>query len=257
MSEPSPTAAQKRPGGRRVLFVDPPSVVQEQMIHFLVTAQYEAAIVRDPRYIQPVLRKFSRSIVYFNIDTRLPPNALEQIVRGVINTQSQHGAEVGILSYNENKDLAEHYLMEVGTTAGYITLYLGFEKSARILIKALEAAEARGDRKFVRVKAPTGKASMNINTGSSRVEGQILDISEAGAACLLGDDFSVGTYFDDIQLRLWGGLARTSGTIRGTRATPHGTVSVVMFDPFTESGIRGKLYAFLKRVMQYEIDALM
>jgi hypothetical protein len=257
VSDAVETGPQQRPGGRRVLFVDPPSVIEEQMIHFLVAAQYETAVVPDPRKIQPVLRKFPRSVVYFNIDTRLPPSALEQIVRGVKNTEAQHGAEIGILSYNNNQELAEKYLMELGITAGYITLHIGFEKSARIIIRALEAAQARGERKFVRVKVPTGKASLNINTGSSTVEGQILDISEAGAACILKTDYGVGTHFNDIQLRLWGNLARTSGTIRGERTSPQGKVSVIMFDQFSDSAARGKLYRFLRRVMQHEVEMLM
>ena len=58
------------------------------MIHFLVTAQYEAAIVKDHRRINAVLRAFPESVVYFNIDSRLPPAVLEQIVRAVINGRS-------------------------------------------------------------------------------------------------------------------------------------------------------------------------
>lgn len=245
-----------RPGGRRVVFVDPPSVIQDQMIHFLVAAQYETGIVSDPRRVFPALRKFPRSIVYFNIDSRFPAQALEQVIRGVIDTKEEHGADVGILSYNENKEAAQKYLMEYGATSGYITLHLGFEKSARIIIKALEAAEARGERKFVRVKVPTGKASLNINVGHDPVKGTILDISEAGAACILHSDYGIGTYFQDIQLQLWGSLTRVAGTIRGTRDSPHGRVSVIMFDPITDSACRGKLYTFLKRVMQHEIDSL-
>jgi len=243
-----------RPGGRRVLFVDPPSVIQEQMIHFLVTAQYEAGVVKDIRTIPKVLNAFPQSVVYFNLDSRLPPETLEQIVQDVINTKNQHGAEVGILSYNENRELAQHYLMEIGTTGGYLTLHIGFAKSARIIMRALDAVEARGDRKFVRVKAPPDKATLNINLGERSVVGQIVDISEAGTACLLKEEYSVGTYFNDIQLRLWGSVTQTSGTLRGTRSTSRGTVSVIMFDPITDSKAREKLYGFIKRVMQNEID---
>lgn len=246
-----------RPSGRRVLFVDPPSVIQEHMIHFLVTAQYEAGVVRDHRAVHAVLRKYPNSIVYFNLDTRMPPGALEQIIRAVIAGSSHHGADVGILSYNENKELARHYLMDVGVTLGYITLGLGFEKSARIIIKALEASEARGDRRYVRVKAPTNKALLNLKSDSGTVNGRILDISEAGMACTLSAEYSKGTYLENIQLQLWGNLATVNGTIEGTRETPTGRIYVVMFDPISESKTRGKIYSFLKRVMQHEIDAVM
>lgn len=256
MSDSETQQPNRRPGGRRVLFVDPPSVIQDQMIHFLVAAQYEAGIVGDPRRVIPVLRKYPRSIVYFNVDSRFPAQALEQVVRGVIDTQESHGAEVGILSYNENREAAQKYLMEYGASGGYITLHLGFEKSARVIVRALEAAEARGERKFVRVKAPVGKASLNINTGQDPVHGEILDLSEAGIACRLRGDYGVGTYFQDIQLRLWGSLAKVSGTIRGNRESPHGRVSVIMLDPISDSTSRGKIYGFIKRVMQHEIDSI-
>ncbi len=242
--------------GRRVLFVDPPSVVREQMIQFLVTAQHEAAIVKDPRRILPVLRKFPRSVVYFNINSKLPAGALEQIVRGVLNTKDDHGANIGVLSYDENPDLARHYLMDLGVTCGYVTLSIGFEKSARIVIKALEAVEARGKRQFVRVKAPRGKASLNVALDAGQVSGEIVDISIAGVAAILDGDYTVGTHFESVQLKLWGTLLTVTATLKGARSAPTGTISVLMFEEIEDSTRRGKIYAFIKRVMQHEVDEI-
>lgn len=251
---PEPVGGRRRPGGRRVLFVNPPSVIQEQMIQFLVTAQYEAAVIRDHRRVNPVVNAFPGSVVYFNIDTRLPAVELEQLITAVIAGSSRHGAEVGILSYNPNPDLARHYLMELGVTCGYVILELGFQKSARIVIKALEAAQARGERRFVRVKVPTGKGSFHIDVGGSAYTGDILDISEAGMACMLHGEFSPGTEFADIQLRLWGSILSVSGAVRGTRSSPVGTVYVIMFHEISDSRTRAKLYQFLSHVMQHEVD---
>lgn len=242
--------------GRRVLFVDPPSVVHEQMIQFLVTAQHEAAIVRDPRQILPVLRKFPRSVVYFNMDSHLPSGALEQIIHGVLNTRDDHGADVGILSYNENQELARHYLMDLGITGGYVILSLGFEKSARIVLRAVEAAEAQGKRRFVRVKPPKGKASLNVVVGSDQIHGEIIDISVVGLAAYLPQDFPVGTEFDSVQLKLWGTLLTVSSRVAGIRKTPLGTIAVLMFAEIEDGNRRGKLHAFLKRVMQHEVDSV-
>lgn len=255
--EPPRIPAGGRPGGRRVLFVNPPSVVQEQMIHFLVTAQYEAAIIKDHRRINAVLNAFPNSVVYFNIDSRLPPGALEQIVRAVINGKPQHGAEVGILSYNPNPEMAERYLMELGATCGYVILELGFQKSARIVIKALEAAEARGERRFVRVRVPAGKGSLQFSLGTGSYTGAILDISEAGMAASVAVEMSPGTILPDIQLRLWGSIVSIGGTVRGSRQSPAGLVYVIMFDEISDSRARQKIYQFLRRVMQYEVDQLL
>lgn len=229
------------------------------MVHFLVTAQYEAAIVRDHRVIQAVLARFPNSVVYFNADSRIPPGALEQIVKAVISGHASHGADVGLVSYNENREMAQHYLMDIGVTCGYVMLNIGFEKSARIIIKALEAAEARGDRRFVRVRVPEnrGKLNINLNSGEQKLTGAVLDISEAGMACSLSEAYPPGTIFPDIQLQLWGTLCRVSGKIAGRRETPDGVVNVVMFDQITESSVRSKIYAFLKKVMQHEVDSVL
>lgn len=240
--------------GRRVLFVDPPSVIQEQMIQFLVTAQHEAAIVKDPRKIMQVIRRFPGSIVYFNIDSRLPPGALEQIVRGVIHTRDDHGADVGILSYNENAELARRYLMDLGVSCGYVVLSLGFEKSARIVLKALEAVEAQGKRKYVRVRPPQGKAALNIAYSGGYVDGRIVDISAVGIAAALDTDVPVGTELENVQLKLWGTLLTVSARVAGTRAAPEGTITVLLYDEITDGARRGKIYGFLKRVMQHEVD---
>jgi len=228
------------------------------MVHFLVAAQFEAAIVKDHRVINTVLAKFPNSIVFFNADSRLPKGALEQIVRAVVDGKEQHGADVGMLSYNEDRELSQLYLMEIGITCGFVTLNIGFEKSARIIIRALQAAEATGDRRFVRVRVPPGKAGLNINiSGNERsVSGKVLDMSEAGTACVLDTTYPPGTVFPDIQLQLWGTLCKVSGRIAGKRDTPEGTVSVIMFEPIGEAAVRSKIYAFLKRVMQHEVDSV-
>ncbi len=240
--------------GRKVFFVDPPSVVEDQMIHFLVTAQYEVAVVKNPRSITRVLTRFPCSIVYFNLDSRFPAEELEHVVRSIVGANKQLNTDVGVLSYNENPDSARLYLMEIGATCGYVTLSLGFKQSARIIVRALEAAEARGKRRFVRVKPPSGRASLNVGLDGSYVAGRIIDLSIAGAACTLEREFTAGSMLDDIQLQLWGTLARVSGKIAGVRGSGPTATSVIVFDEIQHSSMREKIYGFLTRVMQHEVD---
>ena len=240
--------------GRKVFFVDPPSVVEDQMIHFLVTAQYEVAIVKNPRSVQRVLTRFPCSIVYFNLDSRFPPGELEKVVRAVVGAKEQLRTDVGVVSYNENPEAARLYLMEIGATCGYVTLSLGFKQSARIIVRALEAAEARGKRRFVRVKPPPGRASLNVGLDGSYMAGRIIDLSIAGVACSLEREFTAGSVLEDIQLQLWGTLAKVSGKIAGVRGTGPTATYVITFDEIQHSGMREKIYGFLTRVMQHEAD---
>lgn len=245
----------QRSPGRKVLFIDPPSVIEDQMIQFLITAQYEAAVVKDVEKIRPLLRKYPDSILYFNLDSRTGKSTQESIMTELLSAQEQHNYVVGILSYDKNEELAEKYLMEMGATGGYITLDLGFKKSAQILMRVLDAAEAKGSRKFVRVTVPNGKGELNIETGTDKYQGDIIDISIAGMACSFNGSFSKGSYLKSIQLRLWGQLVTLSGTVAGSRETSSGPVWVVMFDQNLDPETRSKINSFLKRVMQYEVES--
>ncbi len=244
-------------GGRRVFFLYPPSVIEDSMIQFLITAQYEAAIIKDHRSLMPVIKKFPNSIIFCNLDAKMDENELEKLIRHVVETREQHGCEIGVLSYNQDPQLAEKYLIDIGVTAGYVTLKIGFEQSARIIIKTLEAAEARGRRQFVRVKVPTGKGSMGFNLGRQRIDGELLDVSVAGVACRLPENFETGTPIEDIQLRLWGTIASVSGKIAGFRGSKGSYTYVIMFDEPVSSLVRGRVYTFIRKVLQSQVDMLL
>lgn len=73
---------------------------------------------------------------------------------------------VGILSYNNDPDLARHYLIDLSVPCGFIRLKLGLKESARILLTVLEANEARGQQKQVRTAVPpNAKVSFNVRSG--------------------------------------------------------------------------------------------
>lgn len=244
-------------GGRRVFFLYPPSVVEDSMIQFLITAQYEAAVIKDHRSLMPVITKFPNSIIYCNLDAKMDEKELEKLIRHVVETKEQHGCEIGVLSYNKDPELAEKYLIDIGVSAGYVTLKIGFEQSARIIIKTLEAAEARGRRSFVRVKVPTAKGSLSFNLGRRRIEGELLDVSVAGVACRLPENFENGTPLEDIQLRLWGTIASVSGRVAGFRESKGSFTYVIMFDEPVSSLVRGRIYGFIRKVLQTQVDLLL
>ena len=243
-----------RSTGRKVLFIDPPSVIEDQMIQFLITAQYEAAVVKDVAQIQPLLQKYPDAVIYFNLDSRTGKEVQEKIMTNILSSKKQNNYVVGILSYDKNEEVAQKYLMEMGASGGYITLDLGFKKSAQILVRALDAAEAKGDRQYVRVKVPNGKGALNIETETEKYSGEIIDISIVGMACTINTTFSKGTYLQNIQMRLWGQLINISGTVAGNRDSSGTQISVIMFDPDLDPKTRSKINMFLKRVMQFEVE---
>lgn len=243
--------------GRRVLFLYPPSVVEEELIEILIAAQFEAGIIRDHRLLGRVLGTFPQSVLFANPESHIPGTSCEMLVRKVLATQSHHGADVGIITYNNNPDLARLYLMDIGVRAGYITLKMGLNESARVLIRTLEAIEARGRRKYVRVRVPDGRAKINALIDGQTISGLVQDISVAGLGCVLKADLQAGTELDDCSLNLWGRILTVRGRVIGRRdgedASPY---YAVLFSSPIGGEDRKRFNAFARRMLQMELDAI-
>lgn len=244
---------ENRAYAKRVLFLYPHSVIQDQLITLLIQSEYEVATVNDYQKASTLLYRYPSSILFVNIEAELNEEEWEQFIRGVINTRDKHDARVGILTYNPSNELAQKYLMDVGIQCGFIGLKLGLAESAKIVLKTLEANEARGGRRYVRVKCPAGKASLNINHKKTVINGSILDISSAGLACTLDGSVEPGEVLEDVQLSLWGARLKLQVRVAGVRVEDGQKLFVFMFDKMERENV-GKIYGFIKKAIQAEID---
>jgi hypothetical protein len=249
-------APQEHRLAKKVFFVYPHSVVEEQMIEIMIQSEFEAAIVHDHQRVLSLINKFPSSIVFINIEHKaLNEQEWEQFILSIMNSKKRHNATVGILVYNQNPEQAQKYLMDLGVEAGYVTLKLGFTESAKIIIKTLIANEARGGRRYIRIKCPPGKGKASIRLGGRDILGQVIDTSSAGFAAIFDNKFPLKTEFEDIQLMLWGAIINVNGIIMGHREQEDGSfVHVIMFSKVLESATKKKLYKFIQKALQSEVN---
>ncbi len=244
--------------GKKIFFLYPHSVIQEQLVHALIQQEFELYLLKDHRRAVRILQKFPDSILFINIDEGLEESEWEDYVRNLMNSPETKEVRIGILSYNEERDLAEKYLMELAVPCGFIGLKLGLVESTQIIFKTLAANEARGRRKHVRAtcKDPN-QASFNVKMANKVYDGSIVDISAVGMACTFKADFQpkIGTRFDDIQLRLKGKLCMIAGRVAGFHHEQKNRY-VLMFDPGMTNESKGKIYNFIHRTLQDDMDQI-
>jgi hypothetical protein len=239
---------------KKVLFLYPHSVVQGQMIDLLIQSEFEVATINDHQKAMQLINRFKGSILLVNIEDHLKDDEWEYFIRNVVQGQGHHQTLVGIMVYNSDSALAERYLIDIGVPCGFVQLKLGLMDSTRILIKALMANEAKGDRKYVRVSCPPRKAKMNIKTPGEQINGELLDISSAGFACIMEKQLENGSEFDDMQLSLIGSIMHASGKIMGHRTQEDGKdITVILFNDISRE-TKGKIYQFIRKTLQAEID---
>ena len=243
--------------GKRVFLLNPPSVVASELIEALLAAEYEVYLLKDPDRAKRVFTRFGDSIVWVGIDSVLDEQAWQRYVESLLSQKAYGDLRVGVLSYNADASLAERYLMQIGVQCGFVALKLGVDESTRIMLRALDANEARGRRRYVRARtADDDRSSFNVTIAGQRVTGRILDISSVGMAVRLRDgiELPAKSLLRDIQLKLRATLVRVDGVVIGSRSDDP-AIRVILFQfAKGEDRARHKIRQYIHQTLQEAIE---
>jgi hypothetical protein len=243
--------------GKKVFFLYPPSVIQNEMVLEIVKNEYSVYLLHDHAKLFRLMSRYPDSILFINLDEGLKEPEWETLIRELNSSPETQSVRVGILTYNNNPDLAQKYLMDLSVSCGFIKLSLGLKQSTEILLKALEANEARGRRRFLRVQCLENSATFNFRLKDKQLSGQIVDISSVGMSCFFDTSIvvPVRTRIDDIQLKLRGVLAKVSAVVFGTRPLESGrTLFVLLFDLGQAPDSKQKIRVFIQQSLQSSLE---
>jgi hypothetical protein len=244
--------------GRKVFFLYPHSVIKEEMIEDIIAEEYEAYILKDHKRAARLMKAFPGSILFINIDETLKEPEWERYVLSMMESGEYEDPRIGIFTYNEDQELARKYLIEHTLPCGFIRLKLGYDETRKILLDVLKANEAKGRRKFVRSlcdKDP--QATINVSKDGSVIQGKLLDISSAGAACAFEQEnlFPKNSYLKSVQLQLRGVRVMVNSIVMGTRNDDK-RVHVLLFDPKSLDGEqKGKIFRYIRGNLQRFIES--
>jgi hypothetical protein len=245
--------------GRKVFLLYPHSVIHEEMMDNLIMNGFEAYTLWEHKRAIKILEEFPDSIMFINIDEGMPENEWEAYIKGIQENPKTKKTRMGILSYNQDKKLMEKYLMKLALPCGYIQLKLGIQESTKIILNALQANEAKGRRKFIRVFCPEDvNTVINFRIEEKIYQGKILDISSAGVAAKFQrfPSFPANTLLRDVQLKLRGSLIMTEVVLMGKRSD-NINVWIFVFKP-SSMNHDGKMviHHFIKQNLQKYIEQI-
>ncbi len=242
--------------GKKVFFIYPQSVIQDELISCLLKNEYEVYFLTDHIKATRIFRRFSNSICFINIDKGLKEDEWAEYITTLRSDSEISGLQIGILSYNNDPGLMKKYLMDIGVEAGFVQLKLGIKQSTDIILKVLEVNEAKGRRKFVRVNCENdSRVVLNFSHKDSSYEGQIIDLSSVGVACKFPDTIPIEnkTIIHKIQLNLKGSLVQVDGLILSRRYDSD-KILVIVFNPRPKELELEKIHKFLHKTLQKQFD---
>ncbi|GHV38373.1 hypothetical protein AGMMS49546_08660 [Spirochaetia bacterium] len=244
--------------GKKVFFLYPNSVIQDELLSVLIMAGYEIYTMRDHTRAYQVLAHFNDSIMFINIDRGLEEPQWEVYIKEILNNPKTKNCRLGILSYNSDHKLMEKYLMDIGVQCGYVQLKLGLKPSTQILLNVLEAVEARGRRRCIRANCEDEiNSTVNIKKEDRLLNGKLVHISVAGISVRFDKavSFKDNERLTDFQLRLWGMPITVQATVRGT-CQGQANVWIFLFEPGMRDEDKETIYYFVRYCLNRYMEHL-
>ena len=248
----------KNAQGKKIFLLRPHSVIRDEMLDLLIMAGFETYTVLDEKKAQKLLTKFPDSIMFVNIDEGLKENEWEKYILGIQMDPRTKESRLGIMSYNQDKQLMQKYLMKMSVPCGYIQLKLGLQESTKIILSALEANEARGRRKCIRATCEDDlSATVNIKLDSKVIRGKILDISSSGIAARFERSLELpkNSLIRNVQLKLRSGFVMTDMLLMGQRHDDS-LAYILLFGSVLSPESTLAIHHYIKQCLQKHINEL-
>lgn len=245
--------------GKKVFFLNPASVMEE-VFPALANAEFEVYRVTHHQRLERYLSRHPSCLLFVNIDEGDDDAQWRAWIKQVKAAPGGTETAVGILSMLGDDERRNAYLMDLNA-ACFITLSLGMAKTTDILLKTLEANEARGRRRYVRASCPPDSAQYNCDLDGDIIRGQIKDLSSVGMAIAWegAAQLPTGARLPGLQLNLKGVRLIVNGVVMGNRDDPiMGAIHLVMFEPASLSQEkRDKLRGFIRKTLQSAMDGIL
>jgi hypothetical protein len=244
--------------GKKVFFLHPSAFVRNSIIDDLIQQEFEIYLVKDEAKLQNALRKYPDSIVFVCIDEVLSPPQWEKWIRETEDNKVTKDVSIGIISNTLNEDVQKHFREVCRIPCGFITIKS--DKDAKTLVNALNAAVAKGRRKYVRTNTRgDNKTTINLPMKDDYVTGEIRDISVVGLSCAFSQDTSLkkNALFKDMQVKLHSTLIKAEGIVYGSRKEEIETIYVFLFTEKTDPSVRAKIRTFIQKDLQSKMDEVL
>ena len=245
------------PLGRKIFFLHPSALVQNQIITELVQDEYEVYSVKSEVKLVRVLKKYPDSIVMACINEGMKESAWEAWLKGVMSENSLSNIDVGIIVSADDLNLRNKFAASMKLACGYTVLKTDLASVIKQLKGLLNNVNAKGRRKYIRVLIDKeSNTTVNLPMNGTFIHGLIKDLSMVGFACTFADDPQIvkNSLFSDIQIRLQTALLKAEGIVFGSRMDGDEKTYVLLFTKRTSPDVQAKIRKFIQNLLQSRMD---
>lgn len=245
--------------GRKVFFLNPPYAVKRTVIEKLHAQEYETYYIDNYRFAKSILRKNRDSICFINIDGQLSIKEWFNFVKSFEEDEVLSTVFVGILSQKIKIAEKNQFLLKTNIPGGFIMLNEGMETITEKIIKILQINNAKGRRKYVRLRCKEdSKAMVHVSKNNHLYDMQLRDISSVGFACILSPkfkcDFVEKEVLKSILIDVTGRSVYCDGAIYAIKEINNQKELVVLFMRSTSQETRNVIRDYVFATLQKNLN---
>jgi len=241
--------------GRKIFFLYPTVSVQNQIISELIQNEYEAYLAKDHSRLSYALKKYSDSIIFINIDEKMPPQEWEKWIGGILTVCPN--LKIGIFSNNNEDEFREKFVQQNQVTCGYIFQKVDMTKAVTTVLDKMNELNVKGRRKYLRASTEReANATINIPYGGDFAKGMIKDISTVGFSCAFEQEvvLAKNSLVKDIQLKLQTNLLKVEAVVFGSREENGQKTFVMLFTQRVDTDVRARIRKYIQGNLQSKMD---
>jgi len=243
--------------GSKIFFLYPSASVQNLIITELAKNEYEVYIAKDHGRLTYVLSKYSDSVIFINIDDKMPAEEWEKWIDDAVQTAPT--IRIGIFTANNDDALREKFTKNNQIKCGFLVLKYDLSKTTEVIMEMMNVMNVKGRRKFLRITPDRDTiASINIPLGGEFLNGVIKDISVVGFSCVFNNNpvLKKSTLLKDIQIKLQSMLLNVEAVVFGSRDHEDEKIYVMLFTHRIDMETRSsKIRSYIQKNLQLRMDA--
>jgi len=243
--------------GKKIFFLHPSALVQNQVISELAQEEFEVYVLKDEAKLRQAVGIYPDSIVFASINETMKEDAWDKLIRTIMGSPETETVKVGIIASVNNEELKKKYLEQYKVQCGFTVIKSDYVDAAKQLVDILDAADAKGRRKFLRILMDNdSKTTVNLPMNGTYINGLIKDISVVGFSCVFEDDpkLTKNGLFGDIQIRLQSQLIKAEGIVFGSRMDGDEKCYVVLFSKRIDPSVRTKIRKYIQTSLQHNME---
>ena len=243
--------------GKKIFFLHPSALVQNQIISELAQEEFEVYVIKDDIKIRQALKTYPDSIFFASINETMKESAWLELIQAIQKHPETSSVSIGIIASSNAENAQRKYTELLKLRCGYTVIKSDITVATKQLIAILNEVDAKGRRKYIRLEIDkTTNATINLPMNGTFITGSIKDISEVGFSCAFADDpgLKKNSLFDDMQLRLQSQLFKAEGVVFGSRMSGSEKVYVVLFSQRIDPSVRTKIRKYIQTNLQHRMD---